>query len=206
MDPVRLAIVDSGCSSDTHPIDLALRKFPKKIRNLIKSIQFDTAADPIICDKGATVKYDIWDVPLDVCLSPGSPSLISVGQRVMEAGMSFFWLAGRQPCMIIADLKYIVIFEISTNVPVYAPCFEKLKNSFLGTFTLADNAFAARCGIQIGTNGTVHSVLQLSASDNKNVKKQFSMPGTAPTTVDACTQTDSVPERYEVDDSRRSQA
>ena len=105
MDPVRLAIVDSGCSSDTHPIDLALRKFPKKIRNLIKPIQFDTAADPIICDKGATVKYGVWDFPLDVCLSPGSPSLISVGQRVIEAGMSFFWTAGRQPCMIIADLE-----------------------------------------------------------------------------------------------------
>ena len=43
-DPVRLAIVDSGCSSDTHPVDLVLRKFPKKIRNLIKPIQFDTAA------------------------------------------------------------------------------------------------------------------------------------------------------------------
>ena len=35
MNPVRLAIVDSGCSSDTHPIDLALAKFPKKIRDLI---------------------------------------------------------------------------------------------------------------------------------------------------------------------------
>ena len=69
--------------------------------------------------------------------------------------MSFFWIAGRQPCMVIADLKYIVIFEISTNVPVYAPCFEKLKNEFLGTFTLADNAFAARCGLEIGTTGTI---------------------------------------------------
>jgi len=59
MDPVRLAIVDSGCSSDTHPVDLALRKFPKKIRNLIKSIQFDTAAEPIVCNQGATVKYGI---------------------------------------------------------------------------------------------------------------------------------------------------
>ena len=112
MDPVRFAIVDSGCSSDTHPIDLALARFPKKIRGLITSIQFDSGAAPIVCEKGATVKYGIWDIPLDVCLSPGSPSLISVGQRVMEAGMSFFWLAGRQPCMITADLKYIVIFEI----------------------------------------------------------------------------------------------
>ena len=121
MDLVRLAIVDSGCSSDTHPIDLALAKFPKKIRDLIKSIQFDTAAAPIICGKGATVKYSIWDIPLDVCLSPGAPSLISVGQRVMEAVMSFFWICGRQPCMVTADLKYIVIFEVQINVPVYAP-------------------------------------------------------------------------------------
>ena len=59
IDPARLAIVDSGCRSDTHPIDLALARFPKKIRDLIKAIQFDTAADPIVCEKGATVKYGI---------------------------------------------------------------------------------------------------------------------------------------------------
>ena len=83
MDPVRLAIIDSGCSSDTHPIDLAFSKFPRKIRDLIKSIKFGTAAEPVVCNKGAIVKYGLWDIPLDVCLSPGSPSLISVGQRVM---------------------------------------------------------------------------------------------------------------------------
>ena len=84
----------------------------------------------MVCSKGAAAKYGVWDIPLDVCLSPGSPSLISVGQRVMEAGMSFFWLAGKQPCMITADYRYIVIFEVNANVPVYAPCFEKLNNAF----------------------------------------------------------------------------
>ena len=97
----------------------------------------------MVCSKGATVKYVAWDIPLDACLSPGSPSLISVGQRVMEAGMSFFWLAGKQPCMITADYRYIVIFEINANVPVYAPCFEKF-NAFLGTFTVMDNAYTMR--------------------------------------------------------------
>ena len=125
MNPVRIAIIDSGCSSDTHPHELAVKQFPTKIRKLMKPIQFDTAADPILCTNGATVKYGPWDVPLDVCLSPGSPSLISVGQRVMEAGMSFFWVAGEMPCMITSDYRYIVIFDVSTNVPVYAPCFEK---------------------------------------------------------------------------------
>ena len=122
MDPLRPAIIDSGCSSDTHPMVLATKKFPEKIRPLIKEIQFDTAADPVTCKHGATVKFGVWDIPLDVCLSPGDPSLISVGQRVMEAGMSFFWLAGRAPCFITADYKYIVVFVVSTNVPEYAPC------------------------------------------------------------------------------------
>ena len=167
IDPVRIVIVDSGCSSDTHPEDLAKQKFPQKIGTLMKPIQFDTAADPILCTNGATVKFGVWDVPLDVCLSPGAPSLLSVGQRVMEAGMSFFWIAGKHPCMVIADLKYIVVFDISTNVPVYAPCFERLNNEFLGTFTLADNAFAERCGLAIGATGSIHTILQLSASDNK---------------------------------------
>ena len=129
MDPVRLAIIDSGCSSDTHPIDLAKRKFPNKIDKLITPIKFETAAEPVVCDRGATVTYGSWDVPLDVSLSPGFPSLISVGQRVMVSGMSFFWLAGKQPCMITADYRYIVIFEINANVPVYAPCFERLSNA-----------------------------------------------------------------------------
>lgn len=176
MDPIRLAIVDSGCSSETHPVDLALARCPKKIRDLIKSIQFDTVAAPILYEKGATVKYGIWNVPLDVCLPPGFPSLLSVGQRVMEAGMSFFWICGRQPCMIIVDLRYIVVLGIQTNVPVYAPCFENFKNSFLGTFTLVDNAFAARCGLEIGTNGLIYFILQLSASNIKNVKLQGSLP------------------------------
>ena len=130
IDPVRLAIIDSGCSSDTHPIDLANRKFPNTIHKLIEPIKFETVADPVICDKGATVKYGSCDVPRDVSLSLVSPSLISVGQRVMEAGISFFWLAGKQPCMITADYRYIVIFEINANVPVYAPCFERLNNAF----------------------------------------------------------------------------
>ena len=130
IDPARLAIIDSGCSSDTHPIDLTLSRPPRKFRDLIKSIKFGTVANPVVCSKDATVKYGAWGVPLDVCLSPGSLSFISVGQRVMEAGMSFFWLAGKQPCMITADYRYSVIFEINANVPVHAPCFEKLANAF----------------------------------------------------------------------------
>ena len=75
----RLPIVDSGCSNGAHPIDLALKMFPQKIRKLIKSITFETAVGPVICSKGCTVQFGPWDVPLDVCGSPGSPSLLSVG-------------------------------------------------------------------------------------------------------------------------------
>ena len=105
--------------------------------------------------------------------------------------MSFFWIRGCQPCMITVDLRYIVIFEVQTNVPVYAPCFEKLKNTFLGTFTLTDNAFAQRCGLEVDASGYVYSTLLLSGFE-KNSKQQSKFEGTgmAPTAVKASTQTE----------------
>ena len=70
----------------------------------------------------------------------------------------------------------------------------------------ADNAFAARCGLEIGTTGTIHSVLQLTASDNKKVKKQYGMPGM---TIDPenCreTQTDPIPELRSADCNLQTQ-
>ena len=33
MNPLRPAIIDSGCSSDTHPQELATQKFPNKVRS-----------------------------------------------------------------------------------------------------------------------------------------------------------------------------
>ena len=104
--------------------------------------------------KGATVA-------LDVCLSPGAPSLLSVGQRVMEAGMSFFWMAGEKPCFITTDLRYIVIFEIQNNVPVYAPCSENLKQTLLGALALTYNAYMDRCGLAVGSTGRIYSMLKM---------------------------------------------
>lgn len=90
----------------------------------------------------------------------------------MEAGMSFFWFAGKQPCMITADYRYIFILEINAKVPVYAPCFEKFNNAFLGTFTVMDNAYSARCGIGIVASGHIFTMLKLcDDDDDDNVKK-----------------------------------
>ena len=88
------------CSSDTHLLDVIWQRFPQKVRTLINSITFETANKPIKCTKGCTVKYGAWDVLIDVSLSFGAPSSLSIGHRVMEAGMSCFWMAGRKPCMI----------------------------------------------------------------------------------------------------------
>ena len=77
--------------------------------------------------------------------------------------MSLFWLAGKNPCLTIADLRYIVIFELQNNVPVSALCFEHLKNTFLGTFTLTYNAYMDRCGLATGSTGRVYSMLKLDA-------------------------------------------
>ena len=88
----------------------------------------------------------------------------------MEAGMSFFWMAGKQPCMITADYRCIVIFEINANVPVYAPCFERLTNALLCTFTVTDNAYSARCGNEVGPSGHIFAMLQLCAADVKKTR------------------------------------
>ena len=62
-----------------------------KIHKLIKPIKFETAAEPVVCDQGATVKYGTWDVPLDVSLSPGALLLFqsdnaSWGQECHSSG------------------------------------------------------------------------------------------------------------------------
>ena len=159
----RLAILDSGCNSDTHSLKAVKTFRPGKLRTLMEPITFSTASTPITCDQGCTVKYGPWDLSIDTSLSPGdnTPSLISIGQRVMDAGMSFFWIAGKKPCMITSCMRYIVIFEVSGNVPVYAPVFESLKNVFLGTFYLTDNVFQDRCGLQVDRKGNVYSMLQM---------------------------------------------
>ena len=41
--------------------------------------------------------------------------------------------------MISHDLMYIIVFEVSNNVPIYASCFEDLEDVFLGTFELRKN-------------------------------------------------------------------
>ena len=166
----RTAIIDSGCSSDTHPQEFVIKNFPREIKPLIKPVTFETASTPIKCNKGMTVQVGPWDIPLQVTLSLGAPSLISIGQRVMQASMSFFWINKRHPCIITADFRYIVIFEIDGNVPIYAPCFENLKFTFLGTFELAENAFWERCGISVDKTGRIISMLQMQATQSKNVK------------------------------------
>ena len=94
-----------------------LRKFPTKVRRLIKSISFKTAANDVVCTKGPTVQFGPWVVALDVCLSPGAPSLLSVGQRVMEAGVFFFWMSGKKPCLLIADLPCCYFLRFRTRFP-----------------------------------------------------------------------------------------
>ena len=112
LESTRLAIMDSGCSSDTHPLCLAKIRFPGKLRTLVNPITFDTASTPITCTQGCTVKYGPWDIAIDASLSLGATSLIPIGQRVMDAGMSFFWMAGKKPCMITSCMRYIFIFEV----------------------------------------------------------------------------------------------
>ena len=109
---------------------------------------------------------------MDVSLSKGAPSLISIGQRVMETGMSFFWMYVCRPCLISHDLMYIIVFEVSNNVPIYGPCCEELKDVFLFTFELKENAFLNRCGVAVDTVGRVYTRLSLDENDLGGLKKE----------------------------------
>ena len=57
MGRTRIAIMDSGCSSDTHPLEIAQNCFPEKIQKLLRAITFETANQPITCTLGCTVRY-----------------------------------------------------------------------------------------------------------------------------------------------------
>ena len=48
MGRTRIAIMESGCSSDTHPLEIAQNCFPEKIQKLLRSITFETANQPHI--------------------------------------------------------------------------------------------------------------------------------------------------------------
>ena len=73
--------------------------------------------------------------------------------------------------MITADYRYIVIFEINANVPVYAPCCERLNSAFLGTFSVTKNAYSSRCGIEVGATGHIFTMLQLSVAETKKTRR-----------------------------------
>ena len=105
----RLAIVDSGCSADTHALDVAERNFPDKIVPLLNPITYQTASTPITCTKGCTVRYQKRDIAVECSLSEGTPSLLSVGQRVMQGGFSFLWMRGCKPCLISECMTYITV-------------------------------------------------------------------------------------------------
>ena len=96
----------------------------------------------------------------------------------MEAGTSFFWISGKQPCFTIADNAYIVIFEIQCKVFVYARCFEKLKKFPWEPSLLRIMPFPDRCGVDFGSCGRVFSTVQLNANDKKKITmaKMFGQP------------------------------
>ena len=44
---LRMAIMDGGCSGDTHPLDMAWQRFPQKARTLLNAITFEKANKPL---------------------------------------------------------------------------------------------------------------------------------------------------------------
>ena len=88
----------------------------------------------------------------------------------MEAGMSSFWVSGKQPCLIIADSVYITIFVTQCNAPAYAQRYEVLRNIFLGACTRTESASSERRGIDLGSCDRLYSAVELNANYDKEIR------------------------------------
>jgi len=183
----RVFVMDTGCSSDSAPLADAIEFFPYAIRKLWKKITFQTASSPITCNNGVRVRVGVWDVPIDTTLSTGNPNLVAVGLRTMGVGMTFVWVGRKFPCIITSDCRYIVIFDVSNHVPIYAPIFESLEAEFLGTFELSVDAFLDRCGIEVLPTGTVALALKATGA-----KRGARRPNASACSSDPMTGDDSV--------------
>ena len=81
-----------------------------------------------------------------------SPELISLGERVMHAGFSFFWVHGKNPCFVSHGGRYIIIVDIDGVLPVWSPDLDE-SSELLGSSSFATTS----------TGTSVGSMLMLAA-------------------------------------------
>ena len=165
-------VIDTGASSNVLHEVQAEATLPDYTCDTTIAMEFDTPGGEACASRGVRVQVGHWDQPSDYILMPDTADpLISVGERCMFSGYNFIWVSECQPCMISPGGRYIVIFEVDANVPVWSPQFEK-GDEFLGTFSFLDNLFRERCGIYINKDNEVCLHLPLDGAPTTETIQQ----------------------------------
>ena len=110
-----LWLVDTGCGHDLVSANNAKLSKGKKI-TLDNQVTFQTANG----DAPSTHSSQIFIEELNEMVEPyilkDTPSVISVGDRTMNKGCSFLWIAGRNPYWITPEAKVITL-EVIGDIP-----------------------------------------------------------------------------------------
>ena len=112
-----LWLVDTGCGHDLVSANNAKLSKGKKI-TLENQVAFQTANG----DAPSTHSSQIFIEELSEMIEPfvlkDTPSVISVGDRTMNKGCSFLWIAGRNPYWITPEAKVITL-EVIGDIPYF---------------------------------------------------------------------------------------
>ena len=155
LSSTRLIIVDTGATYDMANKEIVEKLFPECIRNLHKKTIINIANGKAYVEHGVKIRSGTWDCVADNIMMPNCPNLMSVGQRVLNAGFTHIWVREKFPCFISPCCRMIIIFDINGVIPCYSPCMEEFEETMLGSFDLASNMFKDTCGITVGRNGLI---------------------------------------------------
>ena len=112
-----LWLVDTGCGHDLVSANNARLSKGQKI-TLENQVTFQTASG----DAPRTHSPQIFIEELNETVEPyilkDTPSVISVGDRTMNKGCSFLWIAGRNPYWITPEAKVITL-EVIGDIPYF---------------------------------------------------------------------------------------
>ena len=86
---------------------------------------------------------------------PGASEWLSMGDHTMHAGFHFLWIGYKYQCFLSPDGRYIIIFEMELNTPIWSPAIENQDQKLLGTFEFWNNCFRERCGIFINKDAQI---------------------------------------------------
>jgi len=133
-------IFDSGCGHDL--VSLAKVKFLKNMFAIAPTKTFSTANGPYETDKVILLNFMMGGQSFVASpyIMANTPSVISMGKKVMEEEFCSFWVKGKDPC-VITPYGSVVPLVVEGGVPY-------LKSSDLKKFGRDHSTcFSARCGV-----------------------------------------------------------